>query len=350
MAITGAEQLKKDLKSRNIGQLYLIYGEESYLKQHYLEMLQKKVVDETFADFNLHILEGEKMTAQALQDAVESYPAMAERKMVIVKDFDPLKANSEWRDMLTQLVSDLPEYVCLVFYFETLAFKPDKRVKLYSVFHKVGCFAEFSRLDSRELVTWLQRHAKAEGKYLDTETGEYMLYLCGNSMVNLLTELAKVTAYCVTDTIERKHIDAVCVKTLDAVVFDLTDAIGAGAFSKAFQISRELIAQKNEPVMLLSMVSKHIQRLYGVRLTAPLGQDAVMESLNNRSGFYVKKMTRTAQSFSLGWLRDAMLLCGETDTLLKSTGVEKEKTWELFLLKLAEMQHDSNQRSHSGRR
>lgn len=336
MAQSGVLQLKKDLKTGKIGSFYLIYGEENYLKKHYLKQLEIAVVEETFRDFNLHVLEGGKMTLQELNDAIESYPAMAERKMVLVKDFDPLKANTEWREGLLEILKDLPEYICLVFYFETLSFKPDKRVKLYSMMKKIGCIAEFAHLQNRELMTWIQRHARADGKNIDQEACEYMLYLCGTSMVNLLTEIGKVSAYTTGDTIERKHIDAVCSKTMDAVIFDLTDAIGAGRFHQALQISRELISQKNEPVALMAFVSKHIQKLYGVKLLIPEGQDAVMSYLENRSNFYAKKMIKSAGAFSLRWLRDTLLLCSEIDFELKSTGTDKEKTWELLLLKMAE--------------
>ena len=54
----GTQLLKQDLKNHTVGSLYLIGGEEAYLKQHYLAQLEKEVVDETFRDFNYTVFEG----------------------------------------------------------------------------------------------------------------------------------------------------------------------------------------------------------------------------------------------------------------------------------------------------
>ena len=96
----GVETLKKDLQAGNPGKLYLLYGEEDYLKKHYLEELKTTLVDETFAEFNLVLLEGRGLTPEMLSEAVESYPAFAERKLVVVNDFDLYKPPAAFQGML----------------------------------------------------------------------------------------------------------------------------------------------------------------------------------------------------------------------------------------------------------
>ena len=82
----GTQLLKQDLKNHTVGSLYVIGGEEAYLKQHYLTALDKEVVDETFRDFNYTVFEGASLTAEDLRDTVDSFPMMAERRMIVVKD------------------------------------------------------------------------------------------------------------------------------------------------------------------------------------------------------------------------------------------------------------------------
>ena len=113
----GAEKLKSALKSGDFDRLYLITGDESYLKEYYLKELKQKVVDDTFREFNLVELEGKSMTPEALNDAIESYPAMSERKLVIVTDFDLYKAPAPFQPILETILEDLPDYICLVFYW-----------------------------------------------------------------------------------------------------------------------------------------------------------------------------------------------------------------------------------------
>ena len=104
----GKSQLIRDLKNGEFATLYIISGEESYMKEYYLRQLRQKVVDETFADFNLIEFEGKGLTPEMLTEAIDSYPAMADKKLIIVKDFDLFKPPAGFADVLPGVLSDLP--------------------------------------------------------------------------------------------------------------------------------------------------------------------------------------------------------------------------------------------------
>ena len=56
-------QLKADLSGGEPGCAYIFYGEESYLREYYLEELRKKLVPAGFEEFNYHALEGKDTLA-----------------------------------------------------------------------------------------------------------------------------------------------------------------------------------------------------------------------------------------------------------------------------------------------
>lgn len=333
----GAAQLKKDLREGKIGNLYLIYGDESYLKEYYRDELVNAVVDDTFREFNLQRFEGKGMTPEQLVDAVESYPAMAERKLVLVSDFDLYKPPAAFSDVVPGLIEDLPDYVCLVFYYDVLEFKQDKRMKINALLEKSACFADFSHLDDRELVDWIRRRVRSLGKEIDDETAGHLIFLCGNSMTNLITEIEKACALSTLDHITAYHIDQVCTRVLDAVVFDLTDAIADGRFSQAIATLQDLIAQKNDEIMLFSSIMRHMQRLYAAKLVEQSrgGERLLMDLAGSRSPYYVRKLSASARKLSLPWLRRAVLSCAETDAALKSSAADRQKLIELTLLGMA---------------
>ena len=91
----GKAQLIRDLKSGEFAPLYIISGEETYLKEYYLRQLREKVVDPSFADFNLIEFDGKGLTVEQLTEAIDSYPAMSEKKLIIVSDFDLFKAMAD---------------------------------------------------------------------------------------------------------------------------------------------------------------------------------------------------------------------------------------------------------------
>lgn len=335
--IKGSEQLKNDLKTQNFQNLYIFYGEEDYLKNYYLHALQTALVQEDFAEFNLIEFDGKNLTPEALTEAVEGYPAFAERKLVIVRDFDIYKPPAAFQTILIDLLQDLPDYICLVFYYNTLPFKADKRTKMHSLLDKTACFAEFSHLEERELMAWVRRRMRALDKDIDADTCAYFLFLCGNSMTNLITEIEKVAAHSTLHEIKRYNIDEVCTRVLDAVIFDLTDAITQKRFEKAIAIVGDLLAQKNSEVAIFSAVLRHIQRLYAAKLSQQSHGNSkeLLTLIGSNSSFYAQKLTSAARGVSLAWLREAIRICGETDAALKSSAADKQKIIELALLQMA---------------
>lgn len=107
------QRLKKDLADGNIGTLYVFYGEEGYLKRYYLNQL-KELCGEPFADFNIITLDGEQVNVQSLTDAVDSIPMGSDKKLVIVRDYKLMQPTGDMKEFLPELLTTLPEYICLV--------------------------------------------------------------------------------------------------------------------------------------------------------------------------------------------------------------------------------------------
>ena len=111
------QRLKKDLADGNIGTLYVFYGEEGYLKRHYLNQL-KELCGGPFADFNIITLDGEQVNVQSLTDAVDSIPMGSDKKLVIIRDYKLMQPTGDMKEFLPELLTTLPEYICLVFSFD----------------------------------------------------------------------------------------------------------------------------------------------------------------------------------------------------------------------------------------
>lgn len=71
-------QFKQDLKNNTPGNFYIFCGEEAFLRDYYLAELTKKLACGPAAEFNTHRFDGASISPQALLDAVEAMPMMAE--------------------------------------------------------------------------------------------------------------------------------------------------------------------------------------------------------------------------------------------------------------------------------
>ena len=82
------DDLKKDISTENFAPVYMIYGDDSYLKNYYKDLLAEKTSDgDPF--FNKQKFEGD-IDLQEVFDAVNQYPMMADKKSVLLTDYDYL--------------------------------------------------------------------------------------------------------------------------------------------------------------------------------------------------------------------------------------------------------------------
>ncbi|MEA4964279.1 MAG: DNA polymerase III subunit delta [Oscillospiraceae bacterium] len=334
----GLTALKAALREKQPGRLYVFYGEESYLKRYYLDMLRKQLLSGPAEAFNFHRFTPETMSLDGLQDAVEALPMMAERTLVQVDDFDLFKGAEADRERMTAMLSDLPDYCCLVFCYDTVEYKPDKRQKkLVAALTEHGTEVEFRKQDARELGSWVRRHFLKYRKDIDDKLCQYLIFRTGGSMTALVGEIEKVCAYSGQDVICRADIDAVVEPVLDAVVFDITDAIAGGDYGLALGKLRTLFQMQEEPIPILGAIGAQMRRMRCAKVLAAGGKggDSLMK-LCGIGDYPARKTMAAAVRVTQGFCDRAVLLCTETDYQMKTSYDDPERLLGLLLLRLSE--------------
>ena len=330
------QKLKKDIAAGDIGRLYVFHGEETYLRDHYLGQMRKKLLPAGMEEFNLHTLNGREFDVRTLEQLVDCLPMMSGRTLIQVNDYDLYKGGD--KDALAALLSDLPEYVCLVFVYDLIEYKADARTKLAGVLKKYGSVVAFNRQEQGDLVDWIARRFRALDKDIGTEEAKYLIFLCGDLMTTLISEIGKIGAYAPHHRVTREDIDAVATPQLDAVVFQMTDAIAQGNFDRAAAVLSDLFHMQEAPIKLLSVLGRQLRRLYTARLAIEERKSAgyLMELWGMRSAWPAEKLMQSARRFSLPWCRNAVLRCAQCDLAMKSTGADGEELMTSLLLELAQ--------------
>ena len=331
---TAYKQLKKDIAAGTIGSLYVFHGEESYLRDFYLGKMRQKLLPAGMEEFNLHTLTGKEFDVKKLQEMVDCLPMMSERTLIVVNDYDIYKGDKEG---LIRVLSDLPEYVCLVFVYDLIEYKADARTKLAGLLKNRGSVVPFNRQGQNDLVDWISRRFRALDHDIGTEDAKYLMFLCGDLMNGLISEIGKIGAYAKGHRVTRADIDAVATPQLDAVVFQMTDAIAAGNFDRAASVLGDLFHMQEAPIKLLAVLGKQIRQLYSARLALEhrKGTAYLMEQWGMRNSYPAEKLMNAARKFSLSWCRRAVIRCGEVDLAMKSTGADGEELLIGLLMELA---------------
>lgn len=331
------DELRRELAAGEVGNLYVFYGEETYLRDRSLEKMKELLLTGGLDDFNYHILAGKDYSLSSLHQLVDAMPMMSERTMVVVTDYDMDKGD---REGLMELLEDLPEYVCLIFVYDILEYKPDNRSKLAKLVKEKGKVVNFARQGQKKLTKWVDARFQALGHDISAPDAEYLIFRCGDLMTGLISEIGKIGAYAKARRITRQDIDAVSTPQLDAVIFNLTDAIAAKNFDKAFSVLGELLHMQEPPIKLLASLAKQVRQLYTARLALE-GQKSVkwfMDLWGLRREFQAEKLFQSARRFTLDWYRWALLRCEEADLQLKSTGADGQEVLVNLLLELAQRQ------------
>lgn len=329
--------LKKNIADNSIGRLYILHGEEDYLRDYYVNQMRTKLVSGVCESFNFHKLDGSKMNMDDLTDAVNALPMMSDKSMVVVNDLDIFKCDEQKRNRLIEIFSDVPDYCCLVFVYDTVEYKPDKRQKkLCAAIDGYAAVVGFAALDSNDLVDWIRRRFAADNHEITKDDARYLISICGGIMSGLIPEIGKISAFSKQRTVTRGDIDEVAEPTVEAVVFEMTNAIAANDFELAVAKLRVLFAQGEEPISLLALLGTQLRQMYSARLALSSGKDIgyLMELWGMRSRYAAEQRVKAARLFKSAWLKNAIALCCETDLTLKSTQLDKQLVLETLLFRL----------------
>ena len=332
------QKLKNDLSAGAPGCAYIFYGEESYLREYYLGELRKKLVPARFEEFNYHRMEGKDLTVQSLSEMAEAMPMMAERTLIVVTDFDIFKLNEEQREKMVAFLEDIPPYCCVVFVYDTVAYKPNKTMK--KLCKAVGDHmeaVEFRPADNSDLVAWIARRFRAMGKDIDRQTAEYLIFTCGGLMTGLVPEITKIGTYAKGKTITQKDIDAVADPVLSAEVFKLSDAVLQGNYDLAASILGDLLKMQTEPIMILAALGSQLRRIYTARMAIDSGKDKywLMELWEMKSDYPAKLLMAAAKRTTADWCADAVKMCQVLDRRMKSEkGIDAVGELKLLLVRL----------------
>ena len=337
--LPGYEELHSAVKSNTVGNVYIFFGEETYLMQQAIRELQEHLVPAGFEEFNYHRLAGKGLTVQEITEAAEAMPMMAEHTLVTVTDMDIFKLDEAQRGALVALLEDFPEYCTLVFLYRQIPYSRDGRLKkLTAAVAQYVQTVEFTQQGQQKLYRWVRKRFAAAGKDIDDGVTDHLLFTCGSLMEGLVPEIAKIAAYAKGAKITRADIDAVAEPVLDARIFDMTNAVTAKDYNRAAEVLAELLRQQEEPIAILAALGKELRRLYTARLAIDSGKDRVWlkDLWRMKSDYPAKLLLGAAQNVRRSWCRDTIKRCQTLDRRMKSErGMDSEGELKLFLVELA---------------
>ena len=322
--------LNEDLKSGQFKQVYLLCGEEGYLKKQYKNRFVKAMLPEGDT-MNYSYYEGKNTPVKEAIDLAENLPFFAERRLIVFENtgFFKTAAGAD----LADYIKDMPETTCFIFVEEEI----DKRNKLYKAVKSKGYIAELSTQDAGTLKRWVAGLVRKEQKQISESVIVYFLDKVGTDMENIQGELEKVFCYALErDTITKEDIDAVCVTQITNHIFEMVDAVAAGNQQKALDLYYDLLALKEPPMRILFLLARQFNLLLQVKELQRLGCD--QKTIASRTGlqsFVVRNYTGCTGRYTTAQLRQAVEDFTQTEEDVKTGRLSDVLSVELLIVKYA---------------
>lgn len=325
--------LISSLKQGKILPLYLFFGEEEFLIQEAIDLIIKKIVEPGARDFNFNALYCRDTPASEIVNLCQTLPFMSEKRLVIARDVDALKAGD--LEELVPYLKDPSPSTCLI--MVSNQGKYEKKAVISAV-EANGAVTRFFPLLDRELASWIESWAKARGLSLQRDAAQYLWQAVGNDLQKIGNELEKVEIYLKEKkTIAFEDVKAVVGDFREYTSFDLAAALGSKNREKALLILTRLLQEGEAPVGLLGSIAWNFRRLLQAKSmeASGTGPDDIMKKLRPPVIFHqVAQFKSQMKSYSLEELRKAFEVMLSADKAIKSSGLSGRLVLERMILEL----------------
>ncbi|MCI8659282.1 MAG: DNA polymerase III subunit delta [Lachnospiraceae bacterium] len=320
------QTLNQDIKEGAFRRVYLLFGEEEFLKNSYKNRMREKIVGDDTMNFSR--FEGKGLDVNELIRLADTMPFFAERRLILVEDSGFFKSAQE---ALVQYLPSMPESTCLLFVEREV----DKRGKLYKKVKSMGYVSEMARQNVAQLGKWAGTILAKEGKKITGHTMELFLSMTGDDMENIRMELEKLISYTLgREVITDEDVESVCAVRVSNRIFEMVAAIVNRQIKKAMDLYEDLMTLKEPPMRILFLIARQFNQLLQVKELMEKGMDrGSIASKLKMQPFVVGKAMPQARQFSREQILSYVNLCVEVEEAVKTGQLSDRLAVELLLTK-----------------
>lgn len=325
----------KDIYKKELNGAYLFYGYEKLLIENAVEYVINKYISKDLMDFNLTLFQSKNLTVEALMSSCETLPMMAEKRVIIVKDIQ----NIEFDKDVFKFIDNLADFIILIF-----VDSDDSLVKtksFYKYFYKNKRNVEFSKLDNKEIVRFVQGYVARKGGQISPVDLNFLVSRIGydsrnidKTLYDVKNELDKLISLCKGESITKDIIEKATMESADSNIFNFLDAISTKNTQRALKEFNKL-HQMNEPNQkILFMIIRQTRLLISyIDLRDGGYSNSEIQSSMNVKNFEFSKIAQFAKNFNKSKLYEIYKELLEVDEMLKTSRVVEDVIMEMLIVK-----------------
>ncbi len=244
-------QIINDVKNGNFVPVYLLMGTEPYYPDLVCDEIIKYALTESERDFNQTVFYGLDTDAGTVASECRSYPMMAERRLVVVKEAQSMKTLED----LATYASDPMESTVLVILMHGAS--ADKRRALYKNVQKKGVVLVSDALRDYEMPQWITSFYKSRGLDIEPAAAALLAEYAGTDMSRIMLETEKM----------QKNLPEGTVRVNAA---DIEKNVGISRQFSIFELTKALSYMKAEKALKIAAYIGNGPKFMLLLATAPL--------------------------------------------------------------------------------
>lgn len=320
------QTINEDIKSGQYKTVYLLFGEESFLKQSYKKKLKEAIAGDDTMNYNY--FEGKGLDVNELISLADTMPFFSDRRLIVVEDSGFFKTSA---DALTDYLPSVPETTCIVFVEDAV----DKRNRLFKKVKELGHVAEMKRQDSAQLARWAGTILAQNGRKITNSTMNLFLERTGDDMENIRMELEKLISYTMgADVVTSEDVEAVTTVQVTNKIFDMVNAIVTRKTRLAMDLYEDLLTLKEPPMRILFLIARQFNQLLLVKELTAKGTDrGTIASKLKIPPFVAGKVSAQAGAFTKEQILECVKGCVEAEEAVKTGRLNDRMAVELLITK-----------------
>lgn len=326
----------RELKNGNVLPVYLVIGDNDFLKDSLIENFKKILLQGDNGDFNYQKYDKVESLKEII-DAANSMPFFSERKLIVVKDegvFKPGVFNDNEYKYFIEYLADPNPATCLMFIAGN---DVDKRGKLYKRLSESGKVLDCETPKGVHLLKWINREFAFYDKKPDADLVNLLASAAKGDLYFLVNEINKICAYAGSKQILKlEDVQEVLAKTLDAGIFQMIDHLAEKKLNKALKGLNDLLELGESPILINYMLARHYRQLLQYLIYSKKGLSE--KELGQKLGvpfFVLGKLGKQARGFSIESLADILNALYKLDLKFKTSFSDSKRMLELTIINLA---------------
>ena len=307
--------LLKEIRNKKFEKIYFLHGEEPYFIDVLTKAIQDNALEESERDFNQSILYGKDAEVLSLISELKSYPMMAERRLVILKEAQYFKAIEQLESYLENPANSTIFVIC--YKYKTF----DARKKTLKNALKNGVVFKSEKVKEYQLAEWIQQYIKTTGYELTSKACMLLIESLGNDLGRIVKELEKLAVLIEKGTIiNENHIEENIGISKDYNVFELTNAVANKDNLKALKIVDyfDHNPKAADLVFVISNLFKFFSQIMRIHFLPNKSREVVAQALGVHP-FVAGELTNAKNKYDPRKIAANIALIHEYD--LKSKGV-----------------------------